>query len=74
LASSPLVISRFSSKTLLLNFAASRSAGHDQLDLAELAVISDDEFRQRFRRTPLWRSHPAGMRRNAQVVLKNLAD
>jgi len=49
-------------------------AGHDQLDLAELAVISDDEFRQRFRRTPLWRSHPAGMRRNAQVVLKNLAD
>jgi len=29
---------------------------------------------KRFRRTPLWRSHPAGMRRNAQVVLKNLAD
>lgn len=47
---------------------------HSEVDLAQLAVISDDEFRRRFRRTPLWRSHPEGMRRNAKVVLKNLAD
>lgn len=45
---------------------------HQELRLADLAQISDDEFRRRFRRTPLWRAHPEGMRRNAAVVLANL--
>lgn len=43
---------------------------HEQIGLAELAAIGKDEFRQRFRRTPLWRCHPEGMRRNAKRVLK----
>lgn len=45
---------------------------HAELDLAGLAAISDDEFRRRFRRTPLWRCHPEGMRRNARTALRNL--
>jgi epoxyqueuosine reductase len=46
---------------------------HAELRLADLAELSDAEFRTRFRRTPLWRGHPAGMRANAAVVLENLA-
>ncbi|MCB1183643.1 DUF1730 domain-containing protein [bacterium] len=46
---------------------------HAELDLADLAAITDDEFRRRFRRTPLWRAHPDGLRRNAAVVRENLA-
>jgi epoxyqueuosine reductase len=48
--------------------------GHDDLTLADLAKITDEEFRTRFRKTPLWRCHPAGMKRNAQVVLGNMTD
>ena len=33
-----------------------------------LLRLDDDEFRRRFRRTPIWRAHPAGLRRNALVV------
>lgn len=47
---------------------------HAELDLAQLAAIGDDEFRRRFRRTPLWRAHPAGLRRNARIVLANLGE
>jgi epoxyqueuosine reductase len=67
--------------------AARRSAGlppfpaeygvlpeHGDLKLADLAVLDDDEFRRRFRKTPIWRCHPAGLRRNAEVVLKNLEE
>lgn len=46
---------------------------HAGLKLADLVEISDDDFRARFRRTPLWRAHPAGLRRNARTVLENLA-
>ncbi len=46
---------------------------HGELKLADLVVLTDDEFRTRFRRTPLWRAHPEGFRRNAEVVLANLA-
>ncbi|MBU8869404.1 MAG: DUF1730 domain-containing protein [Gemmatimonadales bacterium] len=38
---------------------------HDQVDLSYLAAITDGEFRRRFRRTPIWRCHPEGLRRNA---------
>jgi epoxyqueuosine reductase len=47
-------------------------AAHGELKLADLLELNDDVFRERFRRTPLWRAHPAGMRRNAQTVLGNL--
>ncbi len=46
---------------------------HAELKLADLVELSDDDFRARFRRTPLWRAHPAGLRRNAEVVLENLS-
>lgn len=44
---------------------------HRELDLAGLIELADEEFRARFRRTPLWRAHPAGLRRNALVVAAN---
>lgn len=44
---------------------------HGELDLAALIGLGDDEFRRRFRRTPLWRAHPAGLRRNALIVAGN---
>ncbi|MBM4129782.1 DUF1730 domain-containing protein [bacterium] len=46
---------------------------HAELGLADLARLDDDAFRARFRRTPLWRAHPEGLRRNAARVLANLA-
>lgn len=45
---------------------------HAELDLGDLAGITDEEFRRRFRRTPLWRCHADGMRRNAATVAVNL--
>ncbi len=47
--------------------------GHAELSLADLADLADDEFRRRMRRTPLWRAHPDGLRRNARRVLDHLA-
>jgi len=41
------------------------------LDLPSLLTMSDETFRARFRRTPLWRATPAGLARNAAVVLGN---
>ncbi len=45
---------------------------HAELDLARLAEITDEEFRRRFRRTPIWRCHPEGLRRNVRTALGNL--
>jgi epoxyqueuosine reductase len=42
-----------------------------QLDLAELTVVSDEDFERRFSGTALSRPGPHGMRRNAQVALVN---
>ena len=39
------------------------------VDLAELFYLNDDEFRNRFRKTPLWRSKRRGILRNAALVL-----
>ena len=47
---------------------------HEGLTLADLVDLDDDEFRQRFRRTPIWRCHPGGMRRNAARVRRNLRE
>lgn len=44
------------------------------LDLAALLAMDDDAFRQRFRRTPLWRSKRRGLVRNAAIVLGNQRD
>jgi len=41
---------------------------HDEVGLADLLDLNDDEFKIRFRRTPLWRCHPEGLRANARVV------
>jgi len=41
------------------------------VDAVELLSISEDEFRRRFRRTPLWRSKRRGIVRNAAIVLGN---
>ncbi|MFG0264897.1 MAG: tRNA epoxyqueuosine(34) reductase QueG [Rhodopirellula sp. JB055] len=41
------------------------------LELTSLFTMTDDEFRERFRRTPFWRSRRRGMLRNAILVLGN---
>jgi epoxyqueuosine reductase len=41
------------------------------VDLAELFSLTDDDFRCRFRKTPLWRPHRDGLLRNAAIVLGN---
>jgi epoxyqueuosine reductase len=46
----------------------------DCLDLHELFTIDDDQFRQRFRKTPLWRARRRGILRNAAIVLGNRRD
>lgn len=42
-----------------------------EVDLGDLIRLDADAFRARFRRTPLWRAHPEGMRRNALIVAAN---
>lgn len=39
--------------------------------LAELFELTDESFRRRFRKTPLWRSKRRGILRNAAIVLGN---
>jgi len=41
------------------------------LALIPLFDLSDEQFRERFRRTPLWRSKRRGILRNAAIVLGN---
>lgn len=43
----------------------------DQLDLGSLFELDDEQFRQRFRKTPLWRARRRGVLRNAAIVLGN---
>jgi epoxyqueuosine reductase len=43
--------------------------GSTALELTALARISDEEFRERFRGTPVTRTKAKGMRRNARTVL-----
>lgn len=46
-------------------------ADSNPMDLAPLFAMDEAEFRRRFRRTPLWRSHRNGLVRNAAIVLGN---
>lgn len=47
---------------------------HPDPDLAELAALTGEEFRARFRRTPLWRARYAGVLRNAATAMGNSGD
>lgn len=44
---------------------------HGEIGLGDLICLDAAGFRDRFRRTPLWRAHPEGLRRNALVVAAN---
>ena len=50
------------------------SAAGLQVDLLELMGISEEEFRKRYRHTPLWRTKRAGLLRNAAIALGNVGD
>lgn len=41
------------------------------IDLIELFQLDDEDFRKRFRHTPLWRAKRRGILRNAAIVLGN---
>ncbi|MEM9646418.1 MAG: HEAT repeat domain-containing protein, partial [Planctomycetota bacterium] len=41
------------------------------IDLHDLFELDDDGFRQRFRKTPMWRTRRRGLLRNAAIVLGN---
>ncbi len=45
--------------------------GMNPVELADLFSLDETGFRERFRRTPLWRSKREGILRNATVVLDN---
>ncbi len=45
----------------------------DHLALESLFDLTDDQFRKRFRRSPLWRVRRRGLLRNAAIVLGNMA-
>jgi epoxyqueuosine reductase len=41
------------------------------IEITQLFSLTDDDFRRRFRKTPLWRPHRDGLLRNAAIVLGN---
>lgn len=43
----------------------------DPIDLLQLLELDDDDFRARFRKTPLWRPRRRGLLRNAVICLGN---
>lgn len=45
--------------------------GMNPVDLDAIQSLDEEEFRRRFRRTPLWRAKLDGIRRNADVVKRN---
>ena len=47
---------------------------NNPLSLVELFDLTDDEFRMRFRKTPLWRPKRRGILRNAAIALGNEAN
>jgi epoxyqueuosine reductase len=48
--------------------------GMNPLELAGLFFLDDDNFRMRFRLTPLWRAKRRGLLRNAAIALGNRRD
>ena len=53
---------------------AGRSQGLAVLDLLELVETTEEDFRRRFRGTPVLRAKHTGLRRNACVALGNIGD
>lgn len=52
--------------------SADEPQGHDGwLELTSLFSMTEDQFRNQFRRTPFWRTKRRGMLRNAIIVLGN---
>jgi epoxyqueuosine reductase len=49
-------------------------ASMNPVALAELFDLTEEDFRRRFRHTPLWRPHRRGLLRNAAIVLGNQRD
>lgn len=47
---------------------------HNPLDLRSLFTLTDEQFRTRFRKTPLWRPKRRGILRNAAIALGNHPD
>lgn len=47
---------------------------HNPIELCGLFELTDESFRARFRKTPLWRSKRRGILRNAAIVLGNSAE
>jgi epoxyqueuosine reductase len=47
--------------------------GHFAPPLERLAALIEEEFRRRFRNTPVWRAKYAGFQRNVANALKNSA-
>ncbi len=45
--------------------------GHNPIELRSLFEITDEQFRARFRKTPLWRPKRRGILRNAAIALGN---
>jgi epoxyqueuosine reductase len=45
-----------------------------QVDLLELMGLNEEEFRERYRHTPIWRARRAGLLRNAAIALGNVGD
>lgn len=60
---------RFAPQSPLPSFAPRPNT--NPTDLMDLFVLSEETFRQRFRRTPLWRAHRRGLLRSAAVILGN---
>ena len=50
------------------------SVSGERVDLLELMELSEEEFRARFRHTPIWRTQRSGLLRNAAIALGNLGD
>jgi epoxyqueuosine reductase len=46
----------------------------EKVDLLELLLLSEEEFRRRFRHTALWRTKRRGLVRNVALVLGNTGD
>lgn len=54
--------------------AKPRTDALDCVELTELFSIDDEQFRQRYRKTPFWRTRRRGILRNAAIVLGNQGD
>jgi epoxyqueuosine reductase len=54
--------------------AAGGTDSRSAMDLIDLLKIGEEEFRKRFRKSPMWRTRRRGMLRNAAIVLGNIGN